>query len=341
MRCSSCNTDTPGRTLKGIEWRCPNCGHQFVANKKIDGISDVNIKQAVQQVSDAGKLYYLSNHLAYQLARRLSGRNKAGKRRALIVGVLLAFLGVALLLSRNWLPSFIPFALAALFLYSWRSPTVGTDVFELVQRYESVNPPERCVPPTVMLVERERGRDPMLSALRAAPRMLLCQHQHDAEFLVANDFHLQHVCPVVGPAGKALDGLPELSVRLARGGPLDLFVLHDYTPAGYAYMRRIRQLPDVVRRRDPVTLIEMGFDQRHRPLLEKALWPLARIHGAMEASPGASWPGQEGAQVAALRPALTLAAAGASVAKRAPMRAAARDDDRLGEDVDSDGSDSE
>ena len=134
---------------------------------------------------------------------------------------------------------------------------------------------------------------------------------------------------MVGPDGRALDGLPELSARLARGGALDIFVLHDFTPAGLAYVRRLRELPDILRRRDPVTIIEMGFDQRHRPLLESALWPLDRIPAAQDVRPGAAWPGNRGAQIAALRPALMLAAAGLSLEERAPIRVGrpAKDDD--------------
>lgn len=211
--------------------------------------------------------------------------------------------------------------------------STSKDLFGLVKRFEAVNPPERGVPATEALIERERGREALLAGLRGAGRILVCQNRHDAHFFIANDFHLQHACPVTGPDGKAVDGFPELEQRLARPGLLELFVLHDFTPAGFGFMRRVRQLPGVVKRRDETSLVEMGFDDRNLPLLKRSLVPLARIAGSSDVT-GKPWKSGEGAQVTALLPAALLAAAGASLADKAPIRVPVKKgDDRLDDDA--------
>lgn len=339
MRCASCNTNTPGKTLKGTDYRCPGCGHQFVAVKSRDGVSDITVKAAVEQVSEKGTLYYRPEHLAYQLLRRLTSASKSGRAGCLVVAVVLAVVGV-IVVWKFGLIGMLSFVFAAIALRLYFSK-VGGDVFELVQRYETVNPPGRRVPKTEHLIERERGRESLTAGLRNAGRILVCQDRHDAHFFIANDFHLQHACPVTGPEGKALDGFPELEQRLARPGALDLFVLHDFTPAGAGYLRRLRQLPAIVKRREPVTLIAMGFDERHLPLLESALLPLGKIASSSDASPGTPWRGALGAQVTALKPAAMLAAAGTSLADRAPIRVPVKDDQDGAGDGDRDSGDSE
>jgi DNA-directed RNA polymerase subunit RPC12/RpoP len=319
VRCSSCSADTPGKTLKGLDYRCPNCGHQFVAIKRRDGVSDAAIRKAIEQVSDKGKLYYRSEHLAYRLQRKLVGAGKTGRVGCLVVAAfVVAFLLLIAATARAWWP-LIPIAVLSLGAAIVWFGSTSKDLFELVKRFEAVNPPERGVPATEALIERERGREALLAGLRGAGRILVCQNRHDAHFLIANDFHLQHACPVTGPDGKAVDGFPELEQRLARPGALDVFVLHDLTPAGFGFMRRVRQLSGVVRRRDPATLIKMGFDDRHLPLLKRSLLPLSRIPGSSDATVN-TWKGGEGAQVTALLPAVLLAAAGTSIADRAPIR---------------------
>jgi hypothetical protein len=334
VRCASCNTDTPGKTLKGTDYRCPVCGHQFVAIKRRDGVSDAAIRNAIEQVSEKGTLYYRPEHLAYRLQRRLVGAGKAGRIGCLVVvAILVAVLVVIALASKAWvvlIPAAIAARIGAGVWYGSRTKNFQ----ELVARYEAVNPPERGLPATEALIERERGREALLAGLRGAGRILVCQNRHDAHFFVANDFHLKHACPVTGPDGKAVDGFPELEKRLARAGALDLFVLHDFTPAGFGFMRRVRQLPGVVKRRDPTTLVEMGFDDRHLPLLKRSLLPLARVAGSSDATIK-TWKGGEGAQVTALMPAALLAAAGASLADRAPIRVPMKDDDDSLEDNES------
>ena len=333
MRCASCNTDTPGKTLKGTEYRCPVCGHQFVAIKKRDGVSDAAIRKAIEHVSDKGKLYYRPEHLAYRLQRKLVSAGKAGRIGCLVVvAIMVGVLLFVALASRTW-AMLIPVVILSFIGAGVWFGSATKDFLELIKRYESVNPPERGLPATEALIERERGREPLLAGLRGAARILLCQNRHDAHFLIANDFHLKHVCPVTGPDGKAVDGFPELETRLARPGALEIFVLHDFTPAGFGYMRRVRQLPGVVKRRDPTSIVEMGFDDRHLPLLKRSLLPLSRIAGSSDVTVK-TWKDKEGAQVSALLPAVLLAAAGASLAAHGPIAAPAKKEDDDGVDDD-------
>jgi len=337
VRCASCNADTPGKTAKGNGYRCSNCGHQFVAVKKRDGVSDAAIQKAIEQVSDKGKLFYRTEHVAYRLQRKLFGAGKTGRIGCL---VLIALIVVGLLFVAMTAKAWQPLVAVAVFCVIGAVVWFGSrtkDYLELMKRFEAVNPPERAVPATEALIERERGREALLSGLRGAARILVCQNRHDAHFLIANDFHLQHVCPVTGPDGKAVDGFPELEKRLARPGALEIFVLHDFTPAGFGFIRRVRQLPGVVKRREPTTLVEMGFDDRHLPMLKRMLLPLARIAGSSDATVK-EWKAREGAQVTALMPAVLLAAAGASLAEHAPIRSPKKEDD---EGLDHESGDSE
>jgi DNA-directed RNA polymerase subunit RPC12/RpoP len=317
VRCSGCNTDTPGKTLKGIDYRCPSCGHQFVAIKKRDGVSDAAIRKAIEQVSDRGKLFYRTEHVAYRLQRKLFGAGKTGRIGCLVVIALIV--GLLFFISAT-VKAWQPLVAVAVFCVVGAVVWFGSrtrDYLELMKRFEAVNPPERAVPATEALIERERGREALLGGLRGAARILVCQNRHDAHFLIANDFHLQHVCPVTGPDGRAVDGFPELETRLAR-----------------PFMRRVRQLPGVVKRREPTTLVEMGFDDRHLPILKRSLLPLSRIAGSSDATVK-DWKAGEGAQVTALMPAVLLAAAGMSLAEHAPIRPPKKEDDEGLEDGDS------
>jgi hypothetical protein len=341
VRCSSCKGDTPGKTLKGNGYRCPICGHRFVAFKKTDGLSDLNIAQAIAIVSESGTLYYLQDHLAYHLHRRLAHVRRSVQITFLALAAVLAVVAVVFFVGGS--PGFGLLALILAILSGiWAMHSPGHDTFSLAERFELANPPMHRVPDTRKLIKREQERGQMLGALRSAGRVLLCQHGRDAEFLIANDFHLKNVCPVTGPDGIALDGFPELATRLAKPGALDLFLLHDFTPRGAEFARNVGTVfPALSQRRDQTTLIDMGFDEPHRPLLENALLSLDRIRWSLAAQPGVPWPGSLGARVTAMRPALLLAAAGRSIEERAPMRVPGKDDDDSGYSSDSDKDDSE
>jgi hypothetical protein len=294
LRCSSCNARVPGKKLKESGGRCTGCGH------------------AVGVVSDGGKLLYTRRHVAFELIRRAAKRRR--RQVPLMITAAAILIVAAILAFKFSLLILVPGCVVAA-LVAARALNLGRhgDLFALMAQWERVNPPAAAVPSREELVERERMRD--LSGLRSAPRLLLCEYASDCAFLIANDFHLHHACPVAGADGAGLDGFPELKQRLERPGKLDIFTLHGLTPAGKGFASRIASLPEVRARREPATLIDMGLGAVHAPALKDI-----------------------GTELSAVRPALLLAAAGRSIAERAPMRLGKGKDKDDDEDIHGDDS---
>ena len=319
MRCASCDQNVQRKRLDETGWRCPSCGHAFVADPKKDGLSDRAIGKAVEAISAADTLYYSSSHLGYELLRRRAAR---AKRSSVLGCVVFCVIGVAVaFFMGSWIPVLAGFALATLTAWFYTGPV--SDTFELARRYERVNPPQRHVPEFETLLARERGRN--LAGLGGAKRMLVCERAADAGFFIANDFHLKQVCAVVGPDGQALDLYPGLDARLARGDAIDVFTLHDLTPAGLAFAQRVRSTPGWLGRRDAAAIIDLGLNPVHRPLVKSVMRPLAEISG--RARGGTGWSGDLGAQITALRPAALLAAVRSSIEERGALRVPLKKDD--------------
>ena len=69
MRCVACDHDSKKKDRK-VATQCPNCGHKFALDPKVDGVADGFMKQAVAAVSSNGNYKYLRAQLDYEVWRR-------------------------------------------------------------------------------------------------------------------------------------------------------------------------------------------------------------------------------------------------------------------------------
>jgi DNA-directed RNA polymerase subunit RPC12/RpoP len=314
LRCVGCKGKVKGKNLDSLKdsgGRCPHCGHRFVADPAKDGIGDVAVAKAVERVSAEGKVRFLPEHLGYELQRRVSARRARG-RAFLAVGAVLALVVLFLALKKMIIVAFVVAIVAFGLLAAGLARRRQRDMVSLAARFLAVNPSPHAVPPTTELVEAARAR--WTPGLAVARRIVVCQHTRHAEFLVANDFALQFVCPVLGPGGSLIDLYPGLAERLAQSAA-EVFVLHDFTPEGVAFARTMRELPQWLGRASADKLCFVGLAARHLPYLRPMLRPLA----ADASRQGALF--RHGVtELTAVRPALLISALGRSLEDRQPLR---------------------
>jgi hypothetical protein len=335
LRCCSCNHRVKGKRLADTGSRCPNCGHHFVADPPVDVFTDIGLKAAAARVSAQETVSFLPQHFFYELLGRIGARNQRGKWFLIaspVLALLCLIMIVALIRSPHaGLLAFVIMVASGILAIFALGRGLGLrarpgNLPSLAIRFLAINPSKRAMLKPEDAVGAQRGR--ALGGLGAARQAVVCQNKADAEFLLANDFHLHHACAVLGPAGYLADLYPGLVERLARGPAVEAFVLHDYTPAGLAFASQIKQqIPAWLGRKENVKLIDVGLISPHREALKHVLRPVHQIAGATQGS--ARMPEDLGTEVTGVRPAVLLSALAVSLKERAPLRLG-RDEDRDG-----------
>ncbi len=106
MRCINCNSDIKKKNDSDFVGRCTNCGHQFAIVEPENGVSDARLKNAADNVSDNGKLYYLPSHTEHEI-RRGQLRKRSRNKWCLLPGLGLVLFTAWLVLFTDWA---VPFA---------------------------------------------------------------------------------------------------------------------------------------------------------------------------------------------------------------------------------------
>jgi hypothetical protein len=197
MKCVQCHYDSRARE-RGARLACPQCKHEFAFDPKTDRISDAAFKSAIDVVSEQGRLAWNSGHLYYEVAGWLHRRSWSAR-----------------LMRRRYVE-------------------LGPNTFDLrLARWHDVH----GVPPGE-IVRRSFAEEPDDIAPDAADysfeRVVICEDEDFADFLLANAFHADNRTLVFAANGYPEHVYAKVEDALAERPPQAIYVLHDASPEGCA-----------------------------------------------------------------------------------------------------------
>ena len=276
MRCISCAQGVGAKRYVKNNGNCPNCGHSFVA-KPSDVITDLALKRAVERASSKDTLYFLVPHAVHELRRWYLGKRPGdrdwGKRAGWTIGVGVA---VAFALGSVWIGLGASVAVFAGWpLFRKGRPGVS-DLTRTLRQFFQINPPARLLADSDAVIEEAAGGQ--MNGLGAATgRVVVCQRERMVDLLIANRFHLEAACPVVGPDGYPDRLFPGLIEELRGHDSVDVFVLHDLSAAGIEFANDVKAGPAWFGMCQGANVVDVGINPEHAPKLGDLFQPLNEI----------------------------------------------------------------
>lgn len=244
MRCIKCGKDTRKKDRDARLGKCA-CRHHFATEPADDGLTDMVVKTAQDLVSANGLFYFLQEHLHYQLLRRTRKKLKWCSwfitASALIFFPALAFAGR----GGTWIIAIISFAgLSAAFAKQSSLNQTTRRLRKIVGNWIRINPDKKLLTAKKTSSNIAKPSDnPDLEAI-SFERVLICDREEYVDFFLANLFHFHYSCPVLGGNFYPRKICPDMLRRLKNNQQLDVFLLHDYTPQGYAFAKQVQTDPD-------------------------------------------------------------------------------------------------
>jgi hypothetical protein len=312
MICIRCQYDSKysDRRATGT---CPKCDGRFAFEPRTgDRFSDKAFQGAIDSVSSQGKVRWGVEHLYYELCRRSRSKSGCG----LIIGIFLPLiflplfiltliltgalkamgvLAVAVILGVVALRVFRPRELVSLprgdFEKMWdRWGQVHGKVPSVIQRK-----------PREQLSRVERTLEPDLEDY-SFDRAVICDRARTVDLLLANNFHFENNCAILSFDGYPKQAFESVRRMLKRNPRLEVYVLHDATPAGCRLAHRLANDPQWFKGQGRV--IDVGLRPAHagpfKGLLLPAEAPVNPGHGISEEE--ARWLSTYRLELAAIRP---------------------------------------
>jgi len=239
MKCIKCGKDAKKQDRK--DKRCPSCHHRFVTEPTEDGLTDMAIKSAEEVVSSHGTFYFSKEHLKYQLQRKLKKRQPVYTTASVIalciflVALLLTFVKGGFFFGITFISGFALIITASL---RHKHKNTLNKLDAIVHQWVTINPHEKLL--TADKYKATLGsRNSHLDGI-SFDRVLICERNDTVDFFLSNLFHFHYSCPVLGGNGYPQAIYEDMLTRLKQNPNLKIFLLHDYTPAGQAFVRRIK-----------------------------------------------------------------------------------------------------
>lgn len=239
MKCANCRTDVNKKDRDANRGRCPSCQRQFVTDPQQDGITDMQIKNAESAVSGNGMFYFSKEQLKYQLERKL----RKNKRYAGIAAVVLLVIFVfALIFAFRQGGFFIPLAMFSGFIgfallggrNKLSKALKGLDA--VLNRWITANPHPKLIKAGRY---QNNGQNANLDHV-SFDRVLVCDKNETVDFFLSNLFHFHYSCPVLGGNGYPQGIYQDMLARLKQNPNLKVFLVHDFSPEGVAFVRRVK-----------------------------------------------------------------------------------------------------
>ncbi len=210
----------------------------------------MTFRHAIEAVSADGRVRWGVEHLHYEICRR--------KRRSpgavLVVGALLiASVGLAAILgafrdapSLGVLVAVVVVVGVAVSAVKARAPLIRVDLptFERLWKLwcGAHGPPEGVIvrnPPS----DSPTSLEPDLADY-SFDRAVICDRARTVDLLLANNFHFENNCAVLSIDGYPPRPFPTVRAMIRRNPKLQVFALHDATPAGCRLAYRLAADPD-------------------------------------------------------------------------------------------------
>jgi hypothetical protein len=270
MKCIKCGKEVSksARNLSG--GRCPSCYNPFVTEPLEDGLTDAAIKSAEDDVSANGRYYFLKENLQYELQRKL---NKSLKWFDVSAWILLPIFLMALIFAIVVKGIFLYVTLisglflAAVFFIKAKGKKSINQLDELINKWMSVNPHEKLL--TAEKYQTSLGSKSSSNIDEMSfNRVLICEHIETVNLLTSNLFHVRHACPVLCGAGYPEGVFADILQRLKQNPKVNVFLLHDYSPAGQAFARHIKTDPKWFGGQQRATIVDLGLNANQKKLFK-------------------------------------------------------------------------
>jgi hypothetical protein len=304
VKCIRCGHDSKYKDRSA--GRCPGCQGVFAFEpQKKDPVTDGGFQAAIDAVSASGRVRWGVEHLHYEIARRRRRRRFPVALR-IVLFVVGMVVGTAI---RSWVIGLIVAGLAAvglpLLIRGLASPTLAitTDEFDrLWKRWQGTHGAPKGV-----IVRRShpigpRSAEPDLADY-SFDRAVICDRARTVDLLVANNFHFENNCAVLSIGGYPPGPFETIRAMLRRNPRLQVFALHDATPAGCRLAHQLTTSPEWFQHLPHVTDVGLRPAQAG-PF--KGLY-LASASGPVFAGDGitakeAAWLSSHALELAAIRP---------------------------------------
>jgi hypothetical protein len=272
VKCVHCKNDAKYKDRR--DGYCPSCKRRFAFEpQRGDPMTDGSFAAAIERVSSGGRVRFTAEHLHYEIRRRY--------RRTLrghVLGGIAAFFFPTLLFS--FVAGFIgPLAvvlvitLGTLGLMQWLMYSKGVqerrrfprEKFDLLlRRYTDAH----GVPKT-MIERKEPVRRRVAPAAQSEEmlaysfdRAVICDRAETVDFLIANQFHFENNCAVLGIHGYPEHAFETVRAMLRNNPRLAVIALHDATVEGCKLAHRLRN--DSAWFKGGVPVVDIGLRPAHR-----------------------------------------------------------------------------
>jgi uncharacterized membrane protein YgcG len=250
MKCIRCGHDSKFSERPGK--KCPRCGGAFAFEPRAgDRFTDQGFQTAIDAVSANGRLRWGVEHLYYEICRRYGTR--AGCTAFIVIAVLGVFLaivlgpfvalalGMKLLLFPRVATFLVVVVVAGAIWLAWTRKRSRKPVLIPIERFDSLwalwtrthGMPKGVIvrQPTVPAASVPARKEADVGDY-SFDRAVICDRARTADLLLANNFHFEHNCAVLSIDGYPPGPFATVRAMLKRNPRLQVYVLHDATPAG-------------------------------------------------------------------------------------------------------------
>ncbi len=278
MKCFKCQTDNNLKDRTANQGKCKSCHHPFVfdpkTHKGVD-FTDALFANAIAKASANNTLFFTQKQLFYCFEERRAGKPKAQYAIgcALIVFSIIVLIGLVNSPSAFWFIVFLILIGSGIALFTpqvrrrierlKRKQTKGNvdDFKRWVEQWKKVNgkiakmlqPPKTPTEPANISEEIKAY---------SFDRVVVCERDSVAQFLIANNFHFEHNCAVL-----AIDGYPNnifhtVMEMLRRNPVLKVYSLHNASPAFVQMTRKLLADPKWFKDWPGVEVYDIGLMPR-------------------------------------------------------------------------------
>jgi len=274
MKCIHCANDAKYKDRS--DGRCPSCKKRFAFEpQRGDPMTDSVFATAIERVSSLDRVRFNADNVYYEIRRRYR-RTLSGKiiGRAVLAGIAVAISGVASAIHNDSVFFVIGLlGVPALFglWYAFSSDVADRQRFPrakfdaLFRRYiDAHGAPkafiERKEPSYRRAAAQVASSEEMLSY--SFDRAVICDRSETVDLLLANNFHFENNCAVLGIGGYPEHAFETVRTMLRNNPKLFVVALHDASVEGCKLAHRLRN--DSAWFREGAQVVDVGLRPAHR-----------------------------------------------------------------------------
>jgi hypothetical protein len=273
MKCIHCSHDARYKDRR--DGYCPSCKKRFAFEPQNgDPMTDGAFSSAIDRVSSSGRVRFTVEHVYYEVRRRYRrGLRGMVVARGIVAAVAIAISGFISAAVEAPIFFYVGFLGATMLFAAWyalspevaerqRFPRPKFDA--LWRRYTDAHgTPKACVERKEPSRRRAPSHAPSEELLSYSfDRAVICDRSETVDFLLANQFHFENNCAVLGITGYPEHAFETVRTMLRNNPKLVVVALHDASVEGCKLAYRLRH--DSAWFKDGAKVIDVGLRPAHR-----------------------------------------------------------------------------